>query len=577
MARSANHRILVIDDNRAIHTDFRRVLTPVDDHYDEAADEFFGNATPRRSRPAFEIDSAYQGAEGVAALSRAVEERRPYAVAFVDVQMPPGMDGVEAIEHLWRLDPDLQVVICTAHCDYSWEDLIDRLGHSDRLLVLKKPFDPIEPLQLACALCEKWKLVREAQDRLVDTERIVDERTRDLRASNERLEAEILQRKDAESQLLRAQRLESIGTLASGIAHDLNNMLGPILMSAELLRLESTEENAELLSMIETSAERAAQVVKQVLTFARGLEGERLPLAPKLLIREIEKIVAETFPRVIVLESCVPGDLNLIEGDPTQLHQVLLNLCVNARDAMPAGGALRIEADNFAVDEPHAAMTPGARPGHYVRIRVSDTGTGIPRHLVEKIFDPFFTTKPLGAGTGLGLSTTLGIVRAHQGFIDLTSEPGKGTTFGIFLPAARETAPVLASARAAPAPKGHGELILVVDDESAIRKVTESVLNQNGYRTLSAANGAEAIALFSHELHHIDAVFTDLVMPVVDGVTLCRVLQKMDPEVRILAVTGHGDEGDLKALHSLGIEIILQKPFNSDSLLSAIHQILPRR
>jgi CheY-like chemotaxis protein len=317
-------------------------------------------------------------------------------------------------------------------------------------------------------------------------------------------------------------------------------------------------------------------VVKQVLTFARGLEGERLPLQPKQLIREIEKIVAETFPRDVELVSRIPVDLSLIEGDPTQLHQVLLNLCVNARDAMPDGGTLRIEADDFVVDENYASMTPAARIGQYVRIRVTDTGTGIPPALVEKIFDPFFTTKPLGKGTGLGLSTAVGIVRGHQGFIAVESEPGKGTSFEIFLPTAAESAFALAPGGDGESPAGHGELILVVDDESAIRKVTESVLAQNGYRTIAAANGAEALTIFANKIHQIDAVFTDVMMPVVDGVTLCRVLRKIDPEVRIVAATGNGEEGRLRELQLLGIEQILDKPFTTRALLTALREILSR-
>jgi nitrogen-specific signal transduction histidine kinase/ActR/RegA family two-component response regulator len=406
---------------------------------------------------------------------------------------------------------------------------------------------------------------------------MVEERTRELREANERLQAEIEQRQKAEAHLLRAQRIESIGTLASGIAHDLNNMLSPILMSAGLLHGNVPEPFRELVSMIETSAERAASVVKQVLTFARGIEGERLPLQPKHLVREMEKIVAETFPRLIRLESRLPSDLSLIEGDVTQLHQVLLNLCVNARDAMPDGGTLRIEADDFEVDEEYASMTPDARVGHYVRLRVSDTGSGIPRHLVEKIFDPFFTTKPLGKGTGLGLSTVVGIVKSHEGFLDVRSEMGKGATFEVYLPVAFGDAPSVPHEEATASPTGRGELILVVDDESTIRKVTQSVLTQNGYRTLAAGDGAEALSIFASQIDRIDAVFTDVMMPLVDGVALCRALKKMDPEVRIVAATGCAEENRLQELRSLNIGRVLGKPFTTGALLTALDEALTPR
>jgi signal transduction histidine kinase/ActR/RegA family two-component response regulator len=495
-------------------------------------------------------------------------------MAFVDVRMPPGMDGIETAEALWQLSPELQVVICTAYSDYSWQEMIHRLGNRDRLLVLKKPFAAVEALQLACALCEKWKLTQQAHDRLASTERIVGERTRELRETNQRLEMEMQQRKEAEAHLLRAQRLESIGTLASGIAHDLNNMLSPILMSVGLLRLDFPDESHKMISTIEDCALRAAGMVKQVLTFARGIEGERLPLQPKELVREMEKIVAKTFPRQISLESHIPADLSLIEGDSTQLHQVLLNLCVNARDAMPDGGVLRIEGDDFTVDENYASMTPDARIGPYVRLRVSDTGCGIPAHIVDKIFDPFFTTKPLGKGTGLGLSTVIGIVKSHEGFLNVRSELGKGTTFEIFLPAVLFGAPSSTPQMEEASPEGNGQLILVVDDESSIRDVTRSMLTHHGYRTLGAADGAEALSIYARETDHIDAVLTDVMMPVVDGVALCRALKRMDPGVRIIAATGSQEAGWKKELQAMDIRPILGKPFTAAALLAALDESL---
>jgi len=450
MTTHANNRILVIDDNRAIHDDFRKMLCPDGKSVQQVEAEFFGEATARPPQPVFEIDSAFQGEEGVAALRRAVDEGRPYAMAFVDVRMPPGIDGVETAERLWQICPELQVVICTAHSDYSWQEMIGRLGNLDRLLVLKKPFASVEALQLACALCKKWELTQAARDRLAETERIVGERTGELRETNARLQAEMERRKKVEAHLVRVQRLESIGTLAGGIAHDLNNMLTPILMSAELLRAKLPEDFRDIISVIEESADRAATMVKQVLTFAHGIEGERLPLQPRQMVRHMEKIIAKTFPPRIHLDSRIP---------------VLLNLCVNARDAMPDGGTLRIEVDDFEADEHYVSLMPEARVGRYVRLRVSDTGIGIAPHLIDKIFDPFFTTKRLGKGTGLGLSTVMGIVRSHQGFVNVLSEVGKGSVFEVFLPAFNEGALSVASQKEAADAARHDELTLVVDDE----------------------------------------------------------------------------------------------------------------
>jgi signal transduction histidine kinase len=570
-----NNRILIIDDNRAIHDDFRKILCPEGGTIDRAEAEFFGEEVRDLAQPVFEIDSAFQGEEGVAALIRSVDEGRPYAMAFVDVRMPPGIDGIETVERLWQHCPELQVVMCTAYSDYSWQEMVSRLGNRDRLLVLKKPFASIEALQLACALTEKWELTRQARERLAETERIVEQRTAALKTANEALVFEMEERHKAEEQLLRAQRLESIGTLASGIAHDLNNMLGPILMGAQLLHGMSDNPNAEMIvSTIEENAGRAASIVKQVLTFARGMDGERATLDVGHLVREMKKIMGETFPKSITLRVESEKGLALVEADATQIDQILLNLCVNARDAMPDGGTLTMGVANFDVDENYASMTPGARAGRFVVVRVRDTGTGIPREVLDKIFDPFFTTKPIGKGTGLGLSTVAGIVRAHGGFINVSSHLGKGTVFEVFLPASDEDAALDESPVAKTAPRGNGELILVVDDESGIREVTSAMLCENGYETLTAADGSEALSLYVSRASDIKAVLTDVIMPVVDGVALHRALRKIDPRVKVIATTGEDEETRRAELSSLGVNAFLTKPFGTDALLCTLHAVL---
>ena len=247
---------------------------------------------------------------------------------------------------------------------------------------------------------------------------------------------DITERKRLEQQALRAQRMEGIGTLAGGIAHDLNNVLGPIILSVDLLKMRFLDAaSQELLALIDSSAHHGADLVRQVLSFARGVEGQRLEVLIQNVIRDIENLARETFPKHLQIRTVIPAGLWTVIGDRTQLHQVLLNLCVNARDAMPSGGTLTIAAENRTLDAHCTSLSAEAKPGPYVLLQVHDTGTGIPPDVIEKIFDPFFTTKDFRQGTGLGLSTTLGIVKSHGGFLQVTSEPGQGTRFSIYLPA----------------------------------------------------------------------------------------------------------------------------------------------
>jgi PAS domain S-box-containing protein len=409
---------------------------------------------------------------------------------------------------------------------------------------------------------------------------IVDTRTTLIRDNENRpravigINSDVTEQKKLEMQLLRAQRLDSIGTLASGVAHDLNNVLAPILMSAEIGRSGSRPDAGSLFALIYESAKRGAAIVKQVLTFARGVEGERVLIKPTHLIDEMIDIARRTFPKSIEISSRYPDDLWSIKGDPTQLHQVLLNLCVNARDAMPAGGSLVIWAENVQMDDNYAAMVPGAVPGAYLSIRVTDTGVGIPRSVVEKIFDPFFTTKELGKGTGLGLSTTLGIVKSHSGFISVYSEPGKGTTFKIFLPVEVTEEIVLQPPTALETLSGHGEQILVVDDDATILRVTKMILESKGYRTLEAHDGPDALGVFAKEINAIDIVLTDMSLPFMDGPTLIRAMRKIKPEAKIIASTGQGGHAYSTQLAELGVKQTLNKPYDTQHLLEALRDAL---
>ncbi|MBD2430582.1 MULTISPECIES: response regulator [Fischerella] len=389
------------------------------------------------------------------------------------------------------------------------------------------------------------------------------------------VDTDITEKKQLETQLFRAQRLESIGTLASGIAHDLNNILTPILAVSQLLPLKFPEiysGHEHLLEILEDSARRGADLVKQVLSFARGVEGKRMTLQVKHLIREVVKIVKQTFPRSIEVCIDVAPDLWTVYGDSTQLHQVLMNLCVNARDAMPDGGSLTISADNLLIDENYARMNLEAKVGPYTVITVADAGVGIPREIVERIFEPFFTTKELGKGTGLGLSTVIGIIKSHGGFVNVYSEVGRGTQFKVYLPAAQgiqiELTPQLEPLA------GKGELILVVDDEPAIQEITRASLETHNYKTLVASDGIEAIALYAQNRNKISAVLMDIMLPSLDGLTAIRTLQKINPTVKIVATSGLASSSKLAEASTTNISGFLSKPYTVKELLLTLQKVL---
>ena len=388
------------------------------------------------------------------------------------------------------------------------------------------------------------------------------------------INTDVTEKRKVEAQFLRAQRMESIGTLASGIAHDFNNLLSPILMSIQLLQLKINDEDGQrLLAMLRASAERGAGLVKQVLSFARGVEGERITLQPRHLIKEIVKILDDTLPKSIEVEFEASDDLSLVAGDATQLHQVLMNFCVNARDAMPAGGKLKIRADNVHIDENYARMNLEAKPGRFVVITIADTGMGIPPAVINRIFEPFFTTKEHGKGTGLGLSTAMGIVKGHAGFINVYSEMDKGTQFKIYLPAV-DTPFSIGSVNASPALAcGNGELILVVDDEIAIREITKGTLESYGYRALTASDGTEAVAIYAQHKDDIKIVVTDVMMPYMDGPLTIRALKKLNPQVKIIASSGLPENIKLGEVNG-SVRRFLPKPYTAEKLLSTLREVL---
>lgn len=389
------------------------------------------------------------------------------------------------------------------------------------------------------------------------------------------IDTDITERKKLEQQFLRAQRMESIGTLAGGIAHDLNNVFAPIIMSLELLEMEYPGSSGqEMLATVRSSAQHGADMVRQVLSFARGVEGRRVEVQVGHLLRDIEKIARDTFLKTIQVRTIAPRTLRTLLGDPTQIHQMLLNLCVNARDAMPNGGALNVSAENVSLDEQYAVLNPEAKPGPYILITVEDTGTGIPPEIIDKIFDPFFTTKQVGKGTGLGLSTSQAIIKSHGGFLRVHSEPGKGTKFEIFLPSQSGASPETDARIETDLPRGKGELILVVDDEASVRQVMQQTLNAFGYRVVLACDGAEAIAIFAKQGAEIDVVLTDMTMPVMDGRATIQVLRRMDPKMPIIAASGLSASPQLAQATSLGVEHFLSKPYTTETLLKVLREVL---
>jgi two-component system cell cycle sensor histidine kinase/response regulator CckA len=388
----------------------------------------------------------------------------------------------------------------------------------------------------------------------------------------------ITERRQLEEQMRRGARMEALGALASGVAHDLNNILSPILIAPDLLRefIQDPKER-EVVDIVEQNAKRAADVVRQLLTFYRGGAGERAALQAADLVQDVRRFAEETFPRDIALEVDSGSDLPSILGDATQIHQVLLNLCLNARDAMPKGGTLTLKAHRCEVEPQRAQANPPAKPGPHIVLVVQDTGHGMTAEVIEHIFDPFFTTKELGKGTGLGLSTVIGIVRGHGGFVEVESTPNVGSTFRVFLPVASAVPAARAVFRPPEAPTpGSKELVLVVEDEALLREIIQLTLAKAGYRVVTAANGAEGLTLYTARPNEFDLVITDVMMPKMNGHELLRKILAVRADQSVLLVTGLTSEKTGAALEEMGLRHILSKPFTGPALVKAAQEALRR-
>lgn len=389
------------------------------------------------------------------------------------------------------------------------------------------------------------------------------------------LARDVSEHKKLEAQFLRAQRMESIGTLASGIAHDLNNVLTPILMGLDLLKL-SCEEDGEILDSLEQSARRGADLVRQILAFAQGVEGRRSRIQPRDLALGLERLMRETLPKSVTFELDIPEEIWCVAGDPTQLHQILLNLCVNSADAMPSGGKLTLSVGNQNLDAHDSGMNPRAQPGRYVVFEVADSGHGISESNLGRVFDPFFTTKELGGGTGLGLATTQALVKSHGGFVNLYSQEGRGTVVKVYLPALEGTPTPLTPDLCEALPRGQGNLVLVIDDESAVRMVTQQTLEAFGYRVIVAEDGAQGVALYAAQHDEIKIVITDMMMPVMDGFATIHALRRINPEVRIIAVSGLTANRSMSRAVEAGVQDFLPKPYTAEVLLKTLGQALKK-
>jgi PAS domain S-box-containing protein len=464
---------------------------------------------------------------------------------------------------------------------YGWE-VQEAIGkHANELLYRQEALAQLQDIYNSLAECGSWQgelhqVTKQGKDITVASRWTL---VRDLEGQPKSIltvNTDITEKKQLEAQFLRAQRMESIGTLASGIAHDLNNALAPILISVQLLEQKILDEQSQrILKMLEKNTRRSSDLIKQVLSFARGLEGQRTTVQVGQLIAEIEQIVKQTFSRAIEIRTDISTpNLWSISGDTSQLHQVLLNLCVNARDAMADGGILEISARNLWIDAQYARMNLDAKVGPYVVVTVSDTGMGIPREIVDRIFEPFFTTKELGKGTGLGLSTVMGIIKSHGGFVQVSSQVGKGTQFQVYLPTGQTIEADCPSAERQELPMGHGELILVVDDEVSIRETTQLSLETYGYKVLVASDGIEAIALYRQHQKEIRIVLIDMMMPSMDGPTTIRILQKMNPHIKIIGVSGLVSNHKMLELVGNSVKTFLPKPYTSNELLKNLQLIL---
>jgi two-component system, cell cycle sensor histidine kinase and response regulator CckA len=697
-----NHRILIIDDNPSIHEDFRKILGPADAKLAEELDateaSLFGDHAGSSSAQNFRIDSAFQGQEGLEKVRAACAEGAPYAVAFVDVRMPPGWDGIETISRIWKEFPDLQIVICTAYSDYSWDEIAKSVGNTDKMLVLKKPFDNVEVLQMAHALSKKWQLTQMGRKQMEELDALVNQRTAELRAANARLTGEVAERAAAEEALRRseerfskafhsspvpmaiqrpegkacldanisflelvgasreavlagsttfwadestptvlrqelaarhavrnlavtirttsdetrevlvaaenlelgnapyhllilqditdrvrlenelrqAQKMEAVGRLAAGVAHDFNNILTVILgnTSTQLRNPRLDKKLTCSLTQVQRAAERATGLTRQLLAYSRKQIIQRRPLALNEVVEQTVAMLRRLIGEHIALDMQLAPDLPPIFADPSNVEQVIMNLALNARDAMPDGGKLTLATTRVEIDRASRARNPESQLGPYICLAVKDTGYGMDAATVGRIFEPFFTTKDPGQGTGMGLATVYGVLKQHGGWIEVDTAPGRGTTIRTFFPLSSEgfVAPsVKSESLPTESTPVNDVTILVVEDEEMLREFVGEALGTLGYHVLSAANGRDALDVWAEHRDEIDLLLTDVVMPEsISGRQLAHTLIQDKPNLKVIFTSGYSSELFGSEFEREKEHIFLAKPYLPDRLAQTV-------
>ena len=675
-----NNRILIVDDNASIHSDFREILCPDDGGNPAVTDMesilFAGDESAAPTAKRFEVDSAYQGQEALEMVTKALAEKRPYAMAFVDVRMPPGWDGVETIAHIWKADPELQIVVCTAYSDYSWDEMRSKVAQPDSLLVLKKPFDNIEVQQLAHALTKKWSLTSQSRQQLeelvkahqslamseerfskafhesplpcaiqsfpdkrfVDVnqclaqvtgykrediightpaelflwenpsvtdkwydavlhEEVVRDREANIRDQSGAvrellvslspvalegkphallLALDVSERTLLERQLRQAQKMETIGQLAAGVAHDFNNILTVIQGHAGLMQLRLPAGDAQIKSLqeITNAAGRASTLIRQLLMFSRKQVMQFRHLDLNQVMQNALSMLQRLVGEHVQIQFRTGESLPAIHADSSMLEQIAMNLAVNARDAMPNGGQVSIETSVKRIHRPPTPMDPEARDGDYVCLSFTDTGIGMDTQILSRIFEPFFTTKGVGKGTGLGLSTVFGIVRQHQGWLEVESQPNHGTTFRAYFPPSPMPAEKIEPVTDSQLRTGH-ETVLVAEDEDTLREMVVNVLQTQGYTVLEARSGQHALEVWDRSDRPIDLLLTDMVMPGgIMGRELAERLSGSCPRLKVIYTSGYSPGMAGKDASLLESRNFLPKPYSIGKLAQFVRECL---